>query len=327
MQLTLVCLLAAPWGDGWSVDAAWRRWRGGTAVGVPSRRYGFAVWIPGFVFGVAFLAAAWSKVEDGPAWILNGTVRYHFVTDLNHALVSWGPWLTRDHRIAVALSAAAVVIEAALITASFTQSVILRLLLGLSAGSLLAGFALFQGLIWPAWWILLVSFLPWSWLRARHRAILPDVSLASRVQIFIVCALVLQQLVASVLHLEASPTTSTYGMYSATYKSEDEYEEKSNLRYQVVVRDATGDHEVPGCVLDDRIARQLRQAAAATGALNVASAVGRCAMPSGAEWLILRGDRRIYDWHAAQFWWRRGDDVIGPLQMATPWRPPGPARR
>ena len=30
--------------------------------------------------------------------------------------------------------------------------------------SLLVGFEVFQGLWWPAWWILLLSFLPWHLL-------------------------------------------------------------------------------------------------------------------------------------------------------------------
>jgi len=28
---------------------------------------------------------------------------------------------------------------------------------------------------------------------------------------------------------------------------------------------------------------------------------------------VLRGDRRVYDWTAKRFWWRRGVDIIGPL--------------
>ena len=60
------------------------------------------------VLGVAYFAAAVSKLREGGTWILNGTVKYHFVTDLHQALVPWGPALTSNHPVAVGLSLAAV---------------------------------------------------------------------------------------------------------------------------------------------------------------------------------------------------------------------------
>jgi hypothetical protein len=120
LAIVLLGLLAARWGDAWSVDAWIRRRLGGVAR-PPSRLYGYAVWLPGFVMGVAFAAAAWSKVGNGGEWIANGTIRYHFVTDLREALVTWGPRLTSIPGFAVAGSFAAVAVEAVLIGAAFLK--------------------------------------------------------------------------------------------------------------------------------------------------------------------------------------------------------------
>ena len=66
LGVALLGLVPARWSDAWSVDA-WILRRMGRAAGSPSRGYGYAVWLPGFVMGVAFAAAAWSKVGDGAA--------------------------------------------------------------------------------------------------------------------------------------------------------------------------------------------------------------------------------------------------------------------
>ncbi|HVZ21679.1 MAG TPA: hypothetical protein VG871_11480 [Vicinamibacterales bacterium] len=315
LHLTLIGLLAAPWGDAMSLDALWRTRTGAPAAG-SSQRYGFAVWLPGFVFGLAFLAAAWSKVRNGPAWILNGTVRYHFVTDMAHAMVPWGPWLTRNHAIAVLISAAAVLIESTLIVASFTRSSLVRLLLGVAATGMLVGFALFQGLLWWGWWILLLSFLPWDHLfvrRAAQRASTP--SAASWLQAVLLALLVVQQAIASGAHLELPPLASAYDMYSTTYNSDYEYELSTNLQYQLLVRDSGGDHELPGCVLDDRTAARLRDPAQSKIEAAVWSLCPSLKPPAR---VVLRGDRRVYDWDRARFQWRRGVDVIGPIEVARP---------
>lgn len=75
LSVTLVCLLPASWGDGLSVDA-WLRRRQGAPAPVSGKRYGFAIWVPGFVFGLAFLAAAWAKAGVNGEWVFNGTVKY-----------------------------------------------------------------------------------------------------------------------------------------------------------------------------------------------------------------------------------------------------------
>jgi hypothetical protein len=278
------------------------------------------VWAPGFVFGLAFLAAAWSKVQNGPGWILNGTVRDHFVTDLPHALVPWGPWLTRNHLAAVLVSAAAVLAESTVIIASFTRSSRVRLLFGGVATAMLAGFALFQGLFWRGWWILLLSFLPWGRLRLRVGSVMSAAaprSTASWAQTAMIAALAVQQGLVSARHVEAPPMASAYDMYSATYDSDYDYEQSMNLQYQLLVRDDAGDHEIAGCVMDDRRAARLRESARAAD-LDPVIVRSLCPSVPAPARVVLRGDRHAYDWDHARFVWRRGVDVIGPLDVARP---------
>ena len=55
---------------------------------------GYGPWVLCLALGVGFGAAAFAKVRGGPDWILNGTVRYHFMAEaLTAARVPWGPWI------------------------------------------------------------------------------------------------------------------------------------------------------------------------------------------------------------------------------------------
>jgi hypothetical protein len=232
LALALVALLPSRWGDGWSVDA-WLRRR---PVPAPGRIYGFSIWAPGFVLGVAFAAAAWSKIKGGTVWIANGTVKYHFLTDANDAYLDWGVRLTRDNQaLAIAASAAVVIVEALLITAVFSRSRTHKTLIAMAAAMLFAGFVLFQGVVWPAWWVLFLSFLPWEDLRPgpvsgnvggiAGPAAAPR---ASALQLAFVLAVLLQQIYVSAVSLEVPPLLSAYDMYSASYDSMEEYE--ANLK-------------------------------------------------------------------------------------------------
>lgn len=177
--VTLFLMLVVPWHQAAGFDSSWRRWRNrpDPATAVPR---GLAVWIPGFTIGVAFLAAAYAKLDvSGLAWITDGAVRYHFITDSVNAPVTWGLQIAASDTLAVASSLGAVVVEALFIAVVFLRQPALRLLFGLAAAALLTGFYLFQGVVWPAWWALLLAFLPWPWLerllaRVPHHTILID---------------------------------------------------------------------------------------------------------------------------------------------------------
>jgi hypothetical protein len=314
LHLALVCLLVAPWSDGWSVDAWMRTWRG-SAARPPGRRYGYAIWVPGFVLGVAFLAAAVAKLHGGPDWILNGTVKYHFISDLDDALVKWGPWLTRNHLVAVAMSAAAIAIEALVITASFSRSATYRAVAGCGSAALLAGFALFQGVVWPGWWVLLLSFLPWHHIHARSVDVPGQLSLAP-LQLAAVVLVAVQQALVSASGTEARPLASQYDMYSATYATPYEYEASENLVYRVIVSRAGKAYELQDCELDDTTAERFRSALEAGKAEHAAGLVLRdCRADSDVAAVTLRGDRHVYDWDAEQFTWRKGIDHIGPIHV------------
>jgi hypothetical protein len=252
MLVTLLCLQWGRWSDAWSVDA-WRRRRAAGPEGPAPRadatpqEYGYTVWAPSLVLGVVYLAAAVAKLRDGGlAWILNGTVKYHFLSDSPQAMVDWGLQLGKFHWIAVLLSFGAIAIEGLLILGVFSRAYRYRAIAGLSALCLVSGFSLLQGLFWPGWWLLLLSFLPWH-LVARTRApagtpLAGDRAASWRAllrpaPVAVVVGLFAAQFVISLLRIEVSPLVSAYDMYATTYASPAEYEQKAGEEYWIVAAD------------------------------------------------------------------------------------------
>jgi hypothetical protein len=315
--VALVCLLPARWGDAWSIDAWWR----GRPGALASKRYGFAMWVPVVVAGAAFSAAAASKLGHGADWILNGSVKYHFVSDLEHAWVTWGPWLMRHDAVAIPISAAVVVLEAVIVTAAFTRSDGYRLAIGLVAALLLAGFAVFQGVVWPGWWILLVGFLPWHRVRGAVEAgRAAPLALAQRAA---VSTFVVFQLYASSVRMEARPIVSAFDMYASTYADDEEYELASNLRYRVFAILPGGAAAELECTIDDQAAEVL--SAAGRGAPDARTRMRRVVAGCldgrrDVEYVKLEGERPIFDWNTNQFTWKRGLDPIGPVPVGWVWQ-------
>jgi len=249
LLVTVVCLLGSRWGDAWSVDT----WRRGTLRphGSP-QEYGFTVWVPSFVLGVAFAAAAFAKLfQGGLGWILNGTVKYHFLSDSREALVDWGLRAAQSDAVAVLLSFGAVAIEALVIVGVLSRRYVFRLAAGLAALCLLSGFVLFQGVIWPGWWMLLLSFLPWHRIgsaglprpdRARGETRATPTSAWPRplYPSLAVLVLIAAQTAISVLRLEVSPMLSAYDMYSTTYASPADFEAKASDAHYLVAIDEAG---------------------------------------------------------------------------------------
>jgi hypothetical protein len=249
LLMTLFALQWSRWSDAWSIDA-WRRREHLAERGTP-RQYGYTVWVPSFVFGLILFAAAVAKLrESGLAWILNGTVKYHFLSDSPQAMVDWGLRIGRHPWLAVLLSFGAIAIETLVIVGVCARAYRYRLVAGCAALSLLLGFALLQGLFWPGWWILLLSFLPWHLASTPAASAAPTVTYSisdavgagpfPKLAVFMVIALVTQQLVISVLKLEVPPLLSTYDMYSTTYASPAEYERKAGEAYWLVGVDDSG---------------------------------------------------------------------------------------
>ena len=327
LLLALLVLQWSHWSDAWSVDA----WRRGRIQRVDAREYGFTVWSPGVVLGVVFAAAAVAKLLDaGVGWIVNGTVKYHFLSDSPQALVTWGLWIGRSPSLSVLLSFGAVAAEALIIVGALARAYRYRLLAGAAAFCLLAGFALFQGLFWPGWWMLLLSFLPWHLVtgpaeaghsEAGHsiqadrsvRLQADPVSGFSRVAVVLVMSLMALQLAVSFLRVEVSPLLSTYDMYATTYGSPAEYEQKAGQAYWIVGMDA--DAMAHRC----RISRGEADAiagAAATEPRATGSLMRRCFDPSlDIRNVSLEATRVHIDWER----WERLDEPIRvPLTSAIP---------
>ena len=327
LLLTMVCLLPARWGDAWRLDAWLRRkivrrnGRGGRDPdsGESASISGFPIWVPVLVLGVTFAAAAWAKLQNGLGWILNGTVKYHFISDMEDAWVNWGVRMTESHAVAVALSAGAVILEAVLITAAMSRSDGYRLAMGVAALGLLVGFMLFQGVVWPAWWVLLLGFLPWR--RISGTALPSRTGMAPRlrpVELMVVLFIVGQQLYASARHVEARPVFTAYDMYSTTYDTPEDYEAASNLVYRVVGIVGQQPVELPGCIVDDAAVRELEAAAGgdAGARARMKGLLGPClSKRPGVNVVRLEGDRQVYDWEARRFEWRRRLEVIGPVRI------------
>jgi hypothetical protein len=298
LLVTLACLLGSRWGDAWSIDA-WRR-RAPQPPATP-REYGFTVWIPSFVLSVTFAAAAFAKIyQGGIGWILNGTVKYHFLSDSREALLDWGLRAAQYDIVAVLFSFAAIAIESLVIAGVLARGYRVRLAAGIASMLLLSGFVLFQGVIWPGWWMLLLSFLPWhrvgpaSGPRPQAADLRPETALTSAAWGLgpaLVLALVAGQIVVSALRLEVSPMLSTYDMYSTTYASPADFEEKaSDARWLVAVDETGRRHQ---CRLTRAEADTL---AAASGPLP--SAIRRrCLDPAvRVKTLTVEADRVRVDW-------------------------------
>jgi hypothetical protein len=278
LLVALLCLIPSRWGDAWSVDAWWtRRNRGAPLKARSPQEYGYTIWMPGVVIGVVFAASALAKLrESGIAWVLNGTVKYHFLSDAASAPLDWGLRVGLYPKLAVALSFLAILIETLIVFGAFARRYVYRAAAGLAGVALLGGFAVFQGLFWPAWWLLLVSFLPWHWLVRRSTPVQPTSASSTphvarvRLQPLIVIVFVAQQLLVSGLSLEAGPALSTYGMYSNTYDSPEAYESQSTTSYWLTSVDGRQ------CNVSEDAARSV--ASARSGAVDAPArdAVQRC---------------------------------------------------
>jgi len=309
LLVAMVCLLAASWSPVWSVDG-W--WRGRRADSTPSRAYGYPIWMLGFVVGTSLAAAALAKIRlGGLAWITNGTVKYHFLTDSPDAPVDWGLRLAQYDGLAVLLSFGAVVIEALVVVGACATRYSYRLAAGLAAAALLTGFALFQGLFWPAWWIMLLAFLPWHKVRAAPLVRLqPDTPYEQNtwrpaspgpLQAIVVVAVVLQQAAASAARIELAPLVSAFDMYSSTYASPADYEAQAGMSYWIAARFADG--RSGSC----RVSREDAAAVAGGASPRRTRVLENCfdgAAPS-VRAVSVEGSRRAIDWAR----WRLGDEV------------------
>jgi hypothetical protein len=321
--LAIVALLPSRWGDAWSVDAWLRRRAGRSDVRPAGKQYGYSVWVPCLVFGIAFAAAAWAKLAHGSAWILNGSVKYHFITDSLNAPVDWGLQLAGYPLLAIVASMVAVATEALMITAAFSRSEWYRVVLGMVALALLAGFFLFMGVLWPGWWILLLGFLPWQSLsrvlaQTQPASVAPQFARRSTAaQLTAIGLLIAQQLVVSTLAIERAPMFTHYPMYSNTHASAAAFDASIVPFYRIVISTPRGPIEL-SCNASDDLVEEFR--AALHGSEEAAATAWRRARACGtdisdADSMTLEGDSRVFDWQRLKITSTPAAEILGPLPV------------
>jgi len=305
-----------PWHEG----AGFERWR---SKRPPRSRvpYGFAPLVLALMLGVAFAAAGYAK---GWAWAVNGTVRYHFMAESETALLPWGLWIASHPWLSVAVSTVVVVVEHAAILGMFWRAG-WRLAMGLVVIGLIAGFAVFHRAIWPAWWVLLLGFMPWEWLnrpRVAGAPVEPGPRRLPPLAVLAVVLLVVQQAVVSALRVEAGPYFSAYDMYSATFSSPAEFEQiNGGPRFHVPASIGGRVLDVGDCVRANRPAiRELEAAAAAEPVPDLPVARRRvvsCAAEVGAERVRVLADQRTFDWDHGRTGFRFRDRLLAEWPVPT----------
>jgi hypothetical protein len=310
------------------VDAWLRRARGLAPSRGSAREYGYTVWVPGLVLGVTFAAAAFAKIRGGPDWVLNGTVKYHFLTDSRQALVEWGLRVGQFPALAIVLSFSAVAIESLVIVGAFARRYVYRALAGLGGMSILVGFWLFQGLFWPAWWALLLAFLPWHLVRPMAQgAFGPEPTLLSplrRAQLVLVLLVALQQVVVTALKLEIGPVLSAYDMYSTTYESPEDYERKGGMSYWLIT--AFDDGSTSECNVNRETADVVaRLGSAAGGSGPAARVLERCIgehrlrreSKASLRTVAVEGRWMAVDWDAWRLAGERRVSIAAPVDVSA----------
>ncbi len=198
---------------------------------VDPRVRGYAAWVPGFLLGLSFSAAAIAKLrESGFSWITTGAIRYHFIEDAEGAGSTLGLWIASHKHIAVAVSTLAILAELLLLLTALSKTTLLRLFGGTLGIALLLGFSLMQGVFWPAWWVLLLAFLPWNRIatQLKRTSTAPPISTVSQIPTWVSRVLVLLvgiQIAASLSGTEHEPLISNFPMYSHTYSSPASFNE------------------------------------------------------------------------------------------------------
>jgi hypothetical protein len=252
--------------------------------------------------------------------VANGTVAFHFISDAPQALVSWGLWVARSHELSVSFSLVAVLTEAFIITAAFTRDARYRAAAGIGALALLAGFALFQGVIWPTWWLLLLGFLPWERIGT-----LSDWSgsaaayTASRAQVVLIVLVIVQQLIVSGAGAEGAPLFSTYDMYSATYASRDAYDRTRPRKYRLV--DVTEAERELSCPVGDAFVLEFQKLAAGAAADRrlLIAALRVCSVEvEGRRRLALVGERPRFYWERGELGTEREITIVNASRLAGP---------
>ncbi|MGE0394160.1 MAG: hypothetical protein AB7I25_13885 [Vicinamibacterales bacterium] len=310
LPLALLLLIPTPWHEGSGIGS-----RGAVAGRTPRVPPGYGPWVLCLAFAVAFAAAGYAK---GAQWAMNGTVRYHFMADADVAWVSIGPWIAARPALAVGLSAVVVIVEQfAVVTPFLTPG--LRAVAGVPVALMIAGFVVMHDALWPAWWTLLLGFVPWHLIGRRHpgpRVVAATVG-APLVVLVPLVVLPLQQVAASVFEIEAGPYLSAYDMYSTTFESPEAFErEDGRPRFRMRAVTADGDVDIGACVREDEQAFLEMEAAVSAGPGRELPhrAVSRsleCGRQAGGTRVRIEADQRFFDWQRGATGWKFRDRIVG----------------
>jgi len=299
--------------------------------------YGYAIWWPGAVLGVALLAAAYAKLDtSGLDWVSGGAAKYHFVEDFRRAPTTWGLWIATRPAWAVAASFGAVAIEGLLVIHIFFRHWWVRALAGVAGLSLLSGLYLLQGHFWPLWWVMLLAFVPWgpfaSWLRSIEAGSLALHPAVRGRHIVFVTALVSIQLFASARRVEVEPFVSDYGMYSWTWPSTDAFDRQLRRKYRVyyyvapnagenvdVTDRLRGLPKAMDTLADavDRVREGGDLAPSDRKALQTVGAMYQSAFNVPVSRLDVLSDEEAFDWGRGRFYQKASRERIGTLDLAT----------
>ncbi len=319
LPLAMWLLLLVPWNEGAGLDRQWRR------PAAPSRvPYGFAPWVLLIALGVSFAAAGYVK---GTVWALNGTVRYHFMAEAEIAMLPWGLWIAARPGLSVLVSSIVVLVEHVAILAMFCGPR-LRALMGLVVTALIVGFGIFHLALWPAWWTMILGFVPWEWCNRFESGwrVDPDSRVRTLPYTAAIGVLLLagQQLVVSARGIEKGPYFSAYDMYSATFSSPEDFEHANGgPRFHIVATVAGPALDVGDCVRADRATvLELEAAARSASVSEMPVARGRvveCASRVSASRVRVLADQRSFDWERGATGFRYRDRLL------ADWPVPGPA--
>ena len=302
--------------------------------------YGFAIWFPGLMIGLAFLAAAWAKLDSsGLAWVTGGAVKYHFLEDWSQAPTDWGLRVAGRPGLAVALSAGAILVEGLFILHVFFRSPLVRVLFAIPALVLLAGFRLLQGVVWTQWWVLFLAFVPWQAIAARiNRREAPRVTTDPRPALHggaaaVVAVAVGVQVVASSARLEMEPFVSDYGMYSWTWPSREGFDAHLARKYRVYAfrawRDDTPAEDVTGRLSAMSKATDLladvvdsaRSGAALSDerrrALGAMASAYRDTYGDSIARMLVLVTEQAFDWQEGRFYTKSREAPVGVLDTRT----------
>jgi hypothetical protein len=332
--VTLWGLAVVPWSGGLGVDG-WRQPR-------RTRRgdYGFALWFPGLMIGLAFLAAAYAKLDSsGLDWVTGGAVKYHFIEDSRQAPTTWGLWVAARPSIAVAMSAAAILIEATLILHVLFRRAWVRAAFGVAGLALLVGFRVLQGVVWTQWWVLFLCFVPWEAIAARlSRVHVPapahgGISPLGRAAIIVATLMIVVQVFASAHRFEAEPFVSDYGMYSWTWRSRDAFDRQMARKYRQYryhewtgrgpgedISGSLGAIPKAGDVLADAVDRLRAGQALDDGQRHALDAIAnayREAYGRNLDAVAVAVSEQAFDWSAGRFRATSDNEQVGVLELGA----------